>query len=341
MARPRSLGRRLATARIAHHFTATIAALLALGLAARGEDYPTHLIKLMHGFQPGGNVDVVARIVGQEMSKGLGQPIVVEHKPGQVGNLAAELIAKSEPNGYTLLLVPGAHPVIGATYKQLRYRPVDDFAWISTVSFYPFVICVRDDSRFRTLGELTAAARLRPGSVSYGSSGLGSVQFMAAELLANVEKVKFLHVFYRGEAPSMNGLLGGDVDFIVTTTTVAAPHIQSHRVRGLGITSKTRSRELPDVPTVEEAGVRDFAVISWSGLAAPARTPRPVIDRLNAEVQRVVNVPAVKTRIESFAGDVRGSTPAEMRALVERQLAMWTRLAKEAGIHADSAGPAE
>src|SRR6266508_2369969 len=114
-----------------------MAALLALGLAAQADDYPTRMIKLMHGFQPGGNVDVVARIVGQEMAKGLGQPIVIENKPGQVGNLAAEILAKSEPNGYTLLLVPGAHPVIGATYKQLKYRPVDDFAWISTVSFYP------------------------------------------------------------------------------------------------------------------------------------------------------------------------------------------------------------
>jgi tripartite-type tricarboxylate transporter receptor subunit TctC len=312
-----------------------IAALLALGLAAQAEDYPTRLIKLMHGFQPGGNVDVMARVVGQEMSKGLGQPIVIEHKPGQVGNLVAEMIAKSEPNGYTLLLVPGAHPVVGATYKQLRYKPVDDFAWISTVSFYPFVVCVRDDSRFQTLGELLAAARANLGTVTYGSSGLGSVQFMAAELLANVEKVRFLHVFYRGEAPSMNGLLTGDVDFIVTTTTVAASLIQSGRVRGLGITSKARSRDLPDIPTFEESGVRDFEVISWSGLAAPARTPQPIIDRLNAEVRRVISVPAVKARIESFGGDARSSTPAEMRDLVERQLAIWKRLAQEANIHAE------
>ncbi len=320
---------------------AALLALIGLTVSIHAAEYPTRMVKLMHGFQPGGNVDVVARIVGQELSKGLGQPVIIETRPGQVGNLAAEAVAKSEPNGYTLLLVPGAHPVIGATYKQLKYNPVDDFAWISTVSFYPFVVCVRQDSKYQTLGELLAAARAKPGAVTYGSSGLGSVQFMTAELLADVTKVKFLHVFYRGEAPSMTGLLSGDADFILTTTTVAASQIQSGQVRGLGVTSNTRSKDLPDVPTVEEAGVPDFEVTSWSGLAAPAGTPQPIINRLHAEVQRVIDLPDVKARIESFGGEVRGTTPAEMRDLVERQLGAWKRLAREANIQADWTQPAK
>lgn len=234
---------------------------------------------------------IMARVVGQELAKGLGQPVVIEYKPGQVGNLAAELVANSEPDGYTLLLVAGAHPVIGATYQQLKYDPLDGFAWVSTVSTYPFVFCVRNDSRFRTLAQLLYAARVRPDTVSYGSSGLGSVQFMTAELLADKAKVKFLHVFYRGEAPSMSGLLSSNVDFVVTTTTVAASHIKSGAIRALGVTSRTRAKELPDVPTVEEAGLRDMEVISWSGLAAPAGTPQPIIDRLHAEVQRAIGNP--------------------------------------------------
>jgi tripartite-type tricarboxylate transporter receptor subunit TctC len=314
---------------------ALFAAVIGLTASVHAADYPDRMIKLMHGFQPGGNVDVVARIMGQELSKGLGQPVVIETRPGQVGNLAAETVAKSEPNGYTLLLVPGAHPVIGATYKQLKYNPVDDFAWISTVSFYPFVICVRQDSKYQTLGELLAAAREKPGAVTYGSSGLGSVQFMTTELLASVAKVKFLHVFYRGEAPSVTGLLSKDVDFIVTTTTVAAPQIQSGLIRGLGVSSHARSKDLPNVPTVKEAGVPDFEVTSWSGLAAPAGTPQPIIDRLHAEVQRVINLPDIKARIEILGGEVRGLTPREMRDLVERQLAVWKKLAQEANIKAD------
>ncbi|MCC6887506.1 MAG: tripartite tricarboxylate transporter substrate binding protein [Hyphomicrobiales bacterium] len=310
--------------------------------STHAQDYPTRLIKLMHGFGPGGNVDVMARLIGEEIAKIFASPIVVDTRPGQVGNLAAEFVAKSEPDGYTLLLVAGAHPVIAATYKNLKYHPVDDFAWISTVSVYPFVICVRKDSKFQTLGDLLAAARTKAGAVTYGSSGLGSVQFMTAELLGSVTKVKFLQVFYRGEARAMMGLLSGDVDFIITTTTVAASQIQSGLVRGLGVTSKTPSADLPGIPTVEEAaGVGDFKVTSWSGLAAPAKTPRPIIDRLHAVVQRVIDNPVTKTRIASFGGEPQGSTPAEMRDLVETQLAMWRRLAQEANIQADWEKPAK
>ncbi len=334
-----------ATFSLSRFFTSGSAAAIILATAiglpavmpfsARADEYPNRMVKLMHGFQPGGNVDVMARVVGQELAKGLGQPVVVEYKPGQVGNLASEIVANSEPNGYTLMLVAGAHPVIGALYQQLKYNPLDSFAWISTVSTYPFVFCVRSDSRFRTLAELLEAARAKPDTVSYGSSGLGSVQFMTAELLANKAKVKFLHVFYRGEAPSVSGLLSGDVDFVVTTTTVAASHIQSGTIRALGVTSRTRAKDLPNVPTVEEAGLPDVEVISWSGLAAPAGTPQPIIDRLRAEVQRAIGNPEVRSRIESFGGEVHGSTPAEMRALVERQLDMWKTLARTANIHAD------
>jgi tripartite-type tricarboxylate transporter receptor subunit TctC len=159
--------------------------LAALAGFARAQQYPTHLIKMMHGFPPGGNVDVIARIMAQEMSNGLGQPIVVESKAGAVGSVAAAAAAHAAPEGYTLLLVPSAHAVTGAIYQTLKYRPVDDFAWVSTVSFYPFVICVRRDSKFHTLAELLAAAGAKAGAVSFGSSGIGMIQHMTAELLGN------------------------------------------------------------------------------------------------------------------------------------------------------------
>jgi tripartite-type tricarboxylate transporter receptor subunit TctC len=177
-----------------------LAALTALAGLAHAQQYPTRLIKMVHGFPPGGNVDEIARIMAQEMSNGLGQPIVVESKAGAVGSVAADAVAHAEPDGYTLLLVPSAHAVTGAIYPSLKYRPVDDFAWISTVSFYPFVICVRPESRFGTLADLLAAAAIKPETVSFGSSGIGTIQHMTAELLGSASRVKFLLIHYRGEA---------------------------------------------------------------------------------------------------------------------------------------------
>jgi tripartite-type tricarboxylate transporter receptor subunit TctC len=314
---------------------AALAILVALTATADAQSYPTRLIKLMHGFPPGGNVDVVARLMAQEMSKSLGQTIVVEGKPGQAGSLAAEAVAGAEPDGYTLLLVSGAHPATAAVYKKLKYRPVDDFEWISTVSFYPFILCARKDSALQTFADLLRAARAKPDSVTSGTAGNGSIAHMTTELIAGMANVKLLSVPYRGEALALTGLLSGDVDFVVSTTTLAGPHVRSGEVRALGVTSKTRWKDFPDVAAIAEAGLPGLDVISWSGIAAPAHTPKPIIERLHAEMQRAIGVPDVRARLESFGADVRGLTAADMRALVERQLALWTKVAKEANIQLD------
>ncbi len=174
--------------------------------AAHAQEYPSRLIKLMHGFPPGGNVDVVARMLAQEMSKGLGQPIVVEGKPGQAGSIAADAIATAEPDGYTILLVSGAHPATAAVFRKLKYKPVDDFEWISTVSYYPFVLCVRKDSRFRTMEDLFAAARAKPDGVTSGTAGIGAISHMTTELINSLINAKILSVSYRGEAPALTGV---------------------------------------------------------------------------------------------------------------------------------------
>jgi tripartite-type tricarboxylate transporter receptor subunit TctC len=302
---------------------------------AQGADYPTRLIKLMHGFPPGGNVDVVARLMAQEMAKSLGQTIVVEGKPGLAGNLAAEAVAGAEPDGYTLLLVAGLHPAVAAVFRNLKYDPLNSFAWISTVSFYPFVLCVRKDSRFKNLGDLLAAARDKPGGVSSGTAGTGSISHMTTELIASQAKVKVLNVPYRGEAPAVTGLLGGEVDLMIATSTLAMAHLKGGELRGIAVTGKTRWRDFADIPTVAEQGLADFEVISWSGLAAPAKTPQPVIARLHGEIARALKVPEVKSRLETFGAEVRGTTPDEMRDLVARQIALWTKVANEAGIRLD------
>jgi len=310
-----------------------IAILMALTAAVRAQDYPNRFIKLVHGFPSGGNVDVLARVMADEMARGLGQPIVVESRPGAVGTLAAGFVAQSAADGYTLLFVPSAHTVTAAIYKSIKYNAVDDFAWISTVTFYPFVLCVRQDSKFRSLGQLLQEARAKPDGLSYGSTGVGSIHHMTIELLSQASHTKFVNVFYRGEGQVLTGILSGDIDFAVATVTVAAPHIQSGAVRPLGVTGKTRWRDWPDVPTFEEAGVPGFEVISWSGFAAPGGTAQPIVDRIHAEVQRAITVPSVRERLATL-GDVRGTTPEEMRALVARQVALWAKVAKDANIQA-------
>jgi len=299
------------------------------------QDYPNRSIKFLHGFPPGGNVDVIARLLGNEMSKGLGQPIVVDAKPGAAGSLAAEMVARSAPDGYTYLVVPSAHAAYSALSRNVNYKVVEDFEWISVASFYPFLICVRRDSRFQTLTQLIDEARKNPGALTYGSAGVGSGLHTTVELIANETKTKFRHIPYRGEAPALTGVLQGDVDFIAATSGPISARIRSGEFRALAVTSKARWRDFPDVPTVEEAAIPGFEVISWTGLAGPAKLPKSIIDRLNAEVRRAIDVPDVRRKLESMGGDPRATTPAEMRALVASQFATWVKLAREANISID------
>jgi tripartite-type tricarboxylate transporter receptor subunit TctC len=312
-----------------------LAALAALTGAAVAQDYPNRPIRFMQGFPAGGNVDIIARLLGNAMSKPLGQSIVVEAKPGVAGSLAAEFVARSAPDGYTLLVLPSAHPAHGALSKNVRYKVVDDFEWISVASFYPFMICVRKDSRFKTLKELIDAARKEPGMVKYGSAGVGSILHTTAELLASETKTRFQHIPYRGEVNTITALLQGDIDFAAVTTGPISARLRTGEFRALAVTSKERWRDFPQVPTVEEQGIPGFEVISWTGLAGPAKLPKPIVERLNAEVRRAIALPDVKSKLENMGGDPRGTTPAEMRALVARQLATWTKLAKEANISID------
>jgi tripartite-type tricarboxylate transporter receptor subunit TctC len=312
-----------------------LAVIAALTGPAAAQDYPNRPIKFMHGFPPGGNVDIIARLLGNEMSKGLGQTIVIEAKPGVAGSLAAEAVARSDPDGYTLLVVPSAHPAHGALSRHVSYKVVDDFEWISVASFYPFLICVRKDSRFQTLKDLIDDARKNPGALKYGSAGVGSILHTTVELMGNETKTKYLHVPYRGEAPAITALLQGDIDFIAATSGPISARIRSGEFRALAVTAKTRWRDLPDVPTVAEQGIPGFEVISWTGLAGPAKLPKPIVDKLNAELRRAVAAPEVKGKLEAMGGDPRATTPAEMRALVASQLATWTRLAKDASISID------
>ena len=310
-----------------------IAVLAGLSTGALAQqDYPNRIIKIIQGFPPGGNVDIIARILGHEMEKSLGQSIVIEAKPGLAGALAAETIARSDPDGYSLLVLPSAHPAYAALSKNVKFKVVDDFTWISVASFYPFMICVKADSRFQTLKQLIEEARAKPGELKYGSAGVGSILHTTVELIGNQTKTKFLHVPYRGEAPAITGVLQGDVDFIAATTGPISARVKSGEFRALAVTGKARWPDFPNVPTVDETAIPGFEVISWTGMAGPPNMPKPIVGRLNAEVRKALAVPDVKQKLQAMGGDPRATTPDEMKALVLRQYETWKKLAVEANL---------
>ena len=312
---------------------AAIAVLVGLSCGAPAQQaYPNRIIHLMQGFPPGGNVDIIARIVGHEMEKSLGQSIVVEAKPGLAGALAAEAVARSDADGYTLLMLPSAHPAYAALSKNVKFKVVDDFTWISVASFYPFMIAVKADSRFQSLKQIIDEARAKPGELKYGSAGVGSILHTTVELIGNQTKTKFLHIPYRGEAPALTGLLQGEIDFIAATTGPVSPRVKSGEFRALAVTGRTRWRDFPDVPTVAETVLPGFEVISWTGLAGPPNLPKPIVERLNAEMRKALAVPEVKSKLEAMGGDARATSPDEMKALVARQYETWKKLAVEANL---------
>ena len=306
------------------------AACVALPVSA--QPYPDRAIKIYQGFAPGGNADAIARAIGVEMGKALGQPIVVEAQSGAGGTIASTTVARAKPDGYTLLLATGGHAVAGALYNTLPYKTVADFDMVSTVTYFPFLIVVNASSKFQNFREVVAAAQAAPGTVAYGSAGIGSTHHLAGELLARMAKAPMMHVPYRGDAAALTALLAGDVPFIIAPPTAVMSNIQAGKLRALATTGPQRWPGLPSVPTVAEQNVPGYDVRSWAGLMAPAGTPRPVIERLNAETAKALQAPAVRQRLEDMGGEARGSTPDEMKAMVARELDRWTQVVADAKI---------
>lgn len=265
--------------------------------------------------------------------KKLGQSIIVEAKPGAGGNIAADAIAKAAADGYTIGLVTGAHAISAATYKSLAYQPAESFEMISTLVYYALVIAVRSDYPAKSLGELVAMAKQKPGALSFGSVGFGSTHHLAGELLNAAAGVEIVHVPYRGDSQSVTALLGGEVPVIVGTPVLLAPQIQAGAIRGLAVTSPTRTALLPDVPTVQEAGIKGYDVRTWAGLLAPKGTPPGIIAALNAATLDALRDPDLKQRLETaVGGEVRGSSPEEMKTLIETEISKWIGVVERAKI---------
>jgi tripartite-type tricarboxylate transporter receptor subunit TctC len=306
-------------------------ALLVSGVAL-AQTYPDKNIKIMQGFAPGGNADAIARAVGSEISKSVGQAVVVEAQAGAGGTIAATTVAKSKPDGYTLLLATGGHAVAGAIYNNLNYKTVQDFEMVSTITYFPFLVVINAENKIANFPALLNQAKANPGKIAYGTAGIGSTHHLAGELLASMAKVDLLHVPYRGDAGSITALLAGDVPFIIAPPTAVLTNIKAGKLKAIAATGPQRWVGLPDVPTVAEQGVPGYDVRSWAGLMAPAGTPKPVIDKLNAETLKAIQLPHVKARLEEMGGDVRGSTSDEMKNMVTSETQKWIQVVNNAKI---------
>lgn len=311
-------------------FIGLLAAALSSAALAQ-EPWPQKPLRLVQGFAVGGNGDTVARMLADPLSKALGQPVVVEAKTGAGGNIASEMVAKSAPDGYTLILLTGGHAVSAGLYKSLPFHPIDDFAMISTVTFFPFVISVRPDHPAKNLFDVIRMAKEKPGALNFSSVGIGSTQHLAGELLASLAGVQLTHVPYRGGTAPIEGLLRGDVDLLIDTVTFTIGQLKAGRARALAVTSPAEWPSLPGVPPAGQT-VAGFDVRSWTGLAAPKGTPAAIISRLNQEVRRALAQFEVKSRLENLGNEVRAGAADEMREFVGAQAARWTQVIREAKV---------
>lgn len=285
--------------------------------------FPTKPIKIVVPFGAGGVADLTARTVAQKLSESLGQPVVIDNKPGAGGVVAGDAVAKAEADGYTLLLMSNGTAVSAGLFKSLPFDPVRDFAPVSTLGFFDIAIVVPADSKFKTLGELLANARANPGKLNVGSINIGSTQNLAAELFKSSSGADVQIVPFNGTPAVITALRGGQIDAAVEILGPVLPQINAKALRALAVTGDKRAAVLPDVPTAKESGLSTYVAASWNALAAPAKTPKEVIARLNKEIVAALNAPDVKKRLHDLNVEARSSTPQQASELLASEIKRW------------------
>ena len=302
---------------------------------ALAAEYPARPLRVVVAYAPGGTTDFAARVTAPKLAELLGQSVVVDNRPGAGSLIGTELVAKGAPDGYTLLMADTAFGIVPAIYARLPFNVQKDFAPISQVMSVPNALVVHPSVAARTMRELVELAKAKPGQLTFGSGGVGTPLHMAGEQLKVAAGISILHVPYKGAAPAMTSLLGGQITMVFPTLTLAVPQLRSGKVRALAVTSTKRVAALPEVPTTEEAGFAAVNATSWFGLVAPAQAPRAILERLSAETAKVVALADVRERIEAQHGEVVGSNPAAFAKFVAGEIANWTKVAKAGNIRAD------
>jgi tripartite-type tricarboxylate transporter receptor subunit TctC len=310
--------------------------LLAVTSGALAQGWPARPVRIFVPSPPGDGSDVTARAVADKLSVALGQPFVVENKPGAGGVVGSEQVAHAAPDGYTLIMGnAGSHGINAAVYRGLTYDAVKDFAPISLIAQSPNVLVANPDSGIRSVKDLIDQARAKPGKLDYASGGQGSSAHMSMELFKYMTKTDLHHIPYKGATPALTDIIAGVVPVMFVNLPPAIGHIRSGKVRALAVTTSERWKSLPDVPTVAEAGVPGFETVAWFGLLAPAQTPRAIIDRLSAEIHKIVQMPDVRARIEGTGAQEVGSTPDEFAQKIRGDVEKWKRVAEAADVHID------
>lgn len=309
--------------------------LAAVSASALAQGYPDHPVRLIVPYAPGGSADIVARLISDEWGKALGKPLVVENKAGAGGNLGVAEVAKAAGDGYTVGLQTVSLAINPALTPKMPYDTLKDLAPVGMVASSQHVLVVNENVPVKTVKDLVALAKRQPGKLSYASAGTGSTFHMAAELFKAVAGVSIVHIPYRGGGPALSDTIGGQTEMAFPVLSAAQGHVQSGRLRALGVTGPKRSPLMPNVPTIAEAGVPGYSFETWFMVFVPAGTPKPVVDKLNATLNTVLGLPAVKDRMAREGFDASPSTAAAARARLEKELPQWAKLVKERGITAD------
>ncbi|MSQ18897.1 MAG: tripartite tricarboxylate transporter substrate binding protein [Betaproteobacteria bacterium] len=302
---------------------------------ATAQNYPTRPIRFIMAYPPGGSSDVLARPIAHEMSKSLGQQMLIDYKPGGGTTIAADLVAKSPPDGYTVIMLLTAHAINATLVPKLPYDTQRDFASITLAAVQPLIVVVNAQSPIRSIQELIAAAKANPGKLNYGSAGPGNTSHLAVELFNVMVGAKISHIPYKGSGPAVTALLAREIDLMFDSLSTSAPHANGGRFRALAVTTTKRSHAVPDVPTMQEAGVAGFDVAVWYAIFARAGTPPEIVKRLNAAVSKAMQVTEAKERIESAGYTIIGSTPEELDQHVKVEIARWGKVIRDAGITAE------
>ena len=317
-----------------------IAAALFVAVAFSGgataQGWPEKPVRFVVGFTPGGPSDILARALGQKLAESWGQQVVIENRPGAGGNIAAELVAKSAPDGATWLL--GNNSILATNqslYGRLGYDPVKDFAPVALVAIQPNILVVNPDVPVKSVKELIALAKAKPGELNYASSGSGAAAHLAGELFKAMTGVQMLHVPYKGAQPALTDVIAGQAQLMFATSASVIPYIKSGRLRALAVTTAQRSASVPDLPTVSEAGVPGFEATTWHGVVVPAATPAPLVERLNADIVRVLRMRDLRERLESLGAEVAPGTPRDFAEYIAREIPKWAKVVKDSGARAE------
>lgn len=312
-------------------------ALAALTIAASGgfaQDFPNRPVKIIVPQTPGGASDALARIVAHKLSEKWGQPVVVDNRPGAGGNVGMEVVANSPADGYTLLMsYVGTHAINGALYKKLPFNPEKDFAPVATLATLPFVMVTKADASFKTVGDVVAGAKKE--QLTYGSAGNGSVNHLVGEMFNSSAGVKLTHVPYRGAAPAMQDLMGGQINLVFTSLPSVSGAIKNGTLHPIAVTSAKRAASFSSIPTIAEAGYKDFDINPWFGLFAPAKVPASIIQRINADVNEVVKSRDVTDKFAAQGAEPYLTTPQQFAAVLKADIAKWSQVVKSSGASVD------